>query len=156
MKRLYSWLLKAYPATFRNEYGRPMEQQFLDEYADAGSHAARVRLFLAASWDVAASAPMEVSRELRQDVRHVWRVYRTRPATALLAILALSLALGACTGVFTVLNAVLLRSLPFAVPDQLVELWRGLSARWPDAPRFRSGPEGAPICRMLPRFLHRR
>ena len=125
MTRLYRWLLKAYPASFRDDYGRPMEQQFLDEYAEAGSRAARVRLFLAASWDVAASAPLEVWRELRHDVRHVWRVYRTRPATALLVVLALSLALGACTGVFTVLNAVLLRSLPFSAPEQLVELWQG-------------------------------
>jgi putative ABC transport system permease protein len=125
MKRIYSWLLRAYPASFRDEYGRPMEQQFLDEYADVGSRAARVRLFIRALRDVATSAPLEVCRELRQDLVYVWRVYRTRPTTALLAVLALSLALGACTGVFTVVNAVLLRNLPFSAPEQLVELWRG-------------------------------
>ena len=40
-RKLYRILLKFYPARFREEYGTPLEQQFADEYRDAGGALAR-------------------------------------------------------------------------------------------------------------------
>jgi predicted permease len=119
----YRWLLKFYPARFREEYQAPMERQFSDEYRDARSHAERSRLWLRAICDVAASVPGQMVHELTLDLKHASRVYRKRWSTTLLVVIALGLAIGASTGVFSVLNALLLRSLPFSNPAELTELW---------------------------------
>ena len=120
--KIYSWLLKLYPAGFREEYQAPMERHFQDEYRDASSRGARLLLWLTAIADVALSAPAEMVRELRQDLAHAFRVYRRRAVSSVMAVVALAFAIGAGTGVFSVLSALLLRSLPFSNPEQLVEL----------------------------------
>jgi hypothetical protein len=51
------------------------------------------------------------------------RVIRRNPAFAAAAILTLALGIGVNTAVFSVINAVLLRPLPFRNPDRLVMLW---------------------------------
>jgi putative ABC transport system permease protein len=56
------------------------------------------------------------------DVRFALRTLRGRPLFAWSVILTLSLGAGAATGVFSVLDAVLLRPLPWAEPDRLVEV----------------------------------
>jgi hypothetical protein len=45
LPRLYRWLLKLYPAGFREEYQTPMERQFRDEYREAEGPAARTNYF---------------------------------------------------------------------------------------------------------------
>ena len=122
LPRLYRWLLKLYPAGFREEYQTPMERQFRDEYREAEGLAARTRLWLNTLRDVAASAPPEIAREVSRDLRYSIRVYRGRSLSVLFAVAALGLAIGASTAVFSVINALLLRGLPFRDPGSLVEL----------------------------------
>jgi putative ABC transport system permease protein len=57
---------------------------------------------------------------LRQDLRYAIRALARQPAFALAAILTLGLGIGVNTAVFTVVNALLLRPLPFHDPDRLV------------------------------------
>jgi predicted permease len=60
--------------------------------------------------------------KLSRDVRFGFRSLRQSPGFALTAIFTLALGVGANTAVFSVMNAVLLRSLPVADPDRLVYL----------------------------------
>jgi putative ABC transport system permease protein len=133
MKRLYRILLRIYPAGFREEYAPELERQFSDEYREAEGRRARLHVGLRAIADVAATAPAEIARELRQDLRYAMRIYRKRPLATAMALIALALAIGATTGIFSVLNALLFRSLPFRDPERLVEL-----ERWPSFGRERN------------------
>jgi predicted permease len=57
-----------------------------------------------------------------QDIRYACRVFRRNPSFALVAILSLTLGIGANTALFQVVNAVRLQSLPVADPSTLVEV----------------------------------
>jgi putative ABC transport system permease protein len=60
---------------------------------------------------------------LLQDVRFGWRLLRRTPGFTLAAVMALALGIGATAAVFTLLDRVVLRPLPYPDPDRLVMLW---------------------------------
>jgi len=71
--------------------------------------------------------------ELGLDVRYGLRVLRRRPGFTVTAILSLALGIGANTAIFSLIDQILLRRLPVAEPERLVQLdWVGnsLSASW--------------------------
>jgi predicted permease len=61
--------------------------------------------------------------ELIHDARFAMRLLRRRPGFTSLATVTIALGIGAATSIFSVVDGVLLRPLPFANPDRLVAVW---------------------------------
>jgi putative ABC transport system permease protein len=75
------------------------------------------RVWIAEWWDA-----------LRQDAHFTWRSWRRQPGFALTAVLVLALGLGASTAMFSALDRILFRPLPYGDADRLVNVGRTFPA----------------------------
>jgi predicted permease len=71
------------------------------------------------SYEVRGGGVMET---IGQDLRYSVRLLRKQPGFSLIAILTLAFGIGASTAIFSVIDASVLRPLPFAEPEQLVDV----------------------------------
>ena len=71
-----------------------------------------------------AAAKPSAFGDIGRDLRVSWRSLRRDPVFTVLALLTLAVGIGATTAIFTVVNAVLLRPLPYPAPERLVALWQ--------------------------------
>ena len=84
--------------------------------------------------------PLSAVQDSGRDLRHAWRSLLRTPGFLVTSVVTLGLAIGAVTGMFNVVNAVILKSLPFPNADRLMVV-QG-TAPGSDLPeRFGVGPE---------------
>lgn len=135
--RRFRWLLRILPADTREAHGHELEQVLRDSYAER--HQARhgaIRFWLAVVFDILRVAPRQHAEAAVQDVRYAARSFRRTPGFTLAAILTIALGTGAVTAIFAVVNAVLLRPLPYDEPERVTLVW----ARHPDGNRVWLAP----------------
>jgi putative ABC transport system permease protein len=66
---------------------------------------------------------------MRQDLKYALRSLAKAPGFSVAVILTVALGIGANTAIFTIVNALLIRSLPYAGADRLVMVWQDFRAR---------------------------
>ena len=114
--RLFRALLWLLPREFRGDFGDEMAADFADRRRETPSVARLWRRELPA---LLATAVREHASVLRRDVLYALRLMRRTPGFTALAVLMLAIGTGANVAVFSVIDAVMLRS-PFADPDRIV------------------------------------
>jgi len=133
-------LLRLYPRRFRDSVGADLLAAFEDQWSDR--RAARQAVRTAANLALGAVCerfaepfrqhPLDAPKgdphmtTLLQDVRFAARVLMRNPGFTALAVIALALGIGANSAIFSLLDAVAFKPLPFGKPQELVRLWEAL------------------------------
>ena len=117
--RIFRALLFAYPAEFRHEYGSELELVFAEKLQNEP----KARVWFAVLRDLLIAAPKEHLHILKADLHYAVRIFAKSPAFTLMAVLTMALGVGASTAIFSLVNAVLLRSLPYGDPARLAYIW---------------------------------
>ncbi len=117
--KLWRWLLWAYPAEFREEYGPSLTQDFADRYREE-SGVSRWQLCVSTVVDVIVTGAKERYFAMMIDLKHSARRLLAQPLFATVAVLSLALGIGANSAVFSIVNDVLLNAAPYPDADRRV------------------------------------
>jgi putative ABC transport system permease protein len=117
MRRLFSLTLLAYPREFRDEYRASMSDHFASEAQEFGPRSIAESLLTGISMRV---------ENVWRDVVYAVRMNVKAPLYTVVIVAAIALAIATNTVVFALLDAVLLKPLPYANPQQLGLVYQNL------------------------------
>jgi predicted permease len=121
--RFYRGLLRILPFDFRSEFGDDMEETFREQRAATERRRGQAgvwKMWGSTIADIVKMAPREHLSVLAQDTRYAARMMRKNRAYTSAAVLILGLGIGANTSIFSVVNSVLLKPLPYTDGNRLV------------------------------------
>jgi predicted permease len=123
---MFRRLLRLFPFDFRAEYGGDMQHTFADQLRDAerAGTPGILRLWWETLAGIFTTAPREHWEMLRQDAGFALRMMRKNLGFTLVVVLTLALGIGANTAIFSMINGVLLRPLPYGNGPGLVRLYQ--------------------------------
>jgi predicted permease len=145
----YRVLLLAFPRQMRREFGDDMVSMFDSQLQAASDWSTRARLWFLAVADALvhgmgqrlhwirpaftvvidllrpwkSAAWGRTMRAISQDLKYAGRLFVAQRGTTFIAVATLALGIGANTAIFSAVDAILLRPLPYSEPDQLVMVW---------------------------------
>jgi len=134
-KRPYLWLIRVIgvivPQRLRADWRQEWEaelrsrEMLLAEWdkLDWRNKLDLLRRSVGAFWDAICLQPRRLEDEMFQDLRYGARMLLRQRAFTIASVIALALGIGANTAVFSVVNAVLLRPLPYQNSDRMVMIW---------------------------------
>ena len=124
-ERVFRSLLKLFPFDFRSNYGRELEQVFREQRREAreGKGLAPIRLWSRTIRGVFSTALSEHFAIFGRDARYAVRTLLQPPTFTMAVVVTLMVGIGANTAIFSVVNGVLLRSLPYDEPERLVRVY---------------------------------
>jgi len=117
-----------------------------------------LRRSLGAFWDALLLQPRRLEDEMFQDLRFGLQMMLKNPGFTFVAVITLALGIGANTAIFSVVNAALLRPLPYPQPEQLVlieERNRSMTGMSVSYPNFLDYREQNQVCERMAAFRWR-
>ena len=127
--KLIDFLLRIYPSEFRARFGRQM-RQFHDERVRENAAWPRI------VGDHVASAAAEHVRAARPDVTYAIRGMLRRPGFAMVVILTIALGVGANAAIFSVVNGILFRPLPYRDVNSVATVSHEAPQRFVSEPQY--------------------
>jgi len=121
--RIYKALLRLYPSSFREEYGEELLRIFEQDRRKISSFPALLIFWIREFLDVLYNAGRVHWDILLKDLIFCRRTIIRTPGFAATAILVTALGIGANTAVFSVVNHVLIRPLPYKDSERIVRIW---------------------------------
>jgi putative ABC transport system permease protein len=124
-ERCYRALLGLLPMDFRTEFGEDMEETFRAQHAETSRErgtAGLLGMWWATLRDIVSMAPREHLQVLVQDTRYALRMMGKNAGYTVAAVLILGLGIGVNTSIFSMVNSVLLKPLPYTDGNRLVVL----------------------------------